>query len=266
MNDRVDCLVFGDQLDALVTGTLPAPAVDHLRAHAAVCAECEALFRVHEHLAQPSLAELEARVPGGLLEELPDRVMDAIRTEAAPAGQGGRVGPGPGRGSGVVGRIGLRLVPWLAAASLALLASTAFLAREVGQLRGREQVLAMELEARRAQVQGLQASLDPARPAAASRRPGTRPGLFPLRETVTVEVLVEFLGGLPPARVVLSEAEVQALLRRPGELGGPALRSLVARLPLEGGITAGDLVAALTGPGIRPEVEIDAGRLMNLVS
>lgn len=256
MTNDVECRVFGDQLDALVAGTLPSHAVGHLRAHAAACPECATLLRVHEHLAGPSLEALEARVPEGILAGFPDRVMEAVRSADASPG-----------GSGVVaGRIGPRLVPWMAAASLVLLASTGFLGAEVMRLREQAGVLALEVEARRAQVEGLRVAGPPNSRGAVALRTGILPGGLVRGGTVTVADVVELLRGLPADRVVLREDQVRALLRRPGALGRSELRALAGRIPPAGGVTAGDLVAALSEGGIDPESELDAGRLMDLLS
>lgn len=259
MSNDVECRVFGDQLDALVAGTLRGPAVAHMRAHAAGCPECAALLRVREHLAGPSLEALEDRVPEEVLAGFPDRVMEAVRAEGALAGSAAAAGSGA------------RFVPWLAAAAVALLASTGFLAREVLRLQQREAVLALEVEARRAQVEGLQATGLPdapptSTPLAAGLRRGPFPGAIGRDGTVTAADLAELLRGLPGERVVLREAQVRALMRRPGALNQAGLRSLAGRISPEGDVTARDLLAALTGAGIDPDAEFDAGRLMDLLS
>lgn len=254
MTNDVECRVFQDQLDALVAGTLRGPAVAHLRAHAAACSECAGILAVHEHLAGPSLEALEARVPEEVMAGFPDRVMDAVRADRAPASE---VAAGPFRS---------RLVPWLAAASVALLASTGFLGAEVMRLREAAGVLALEVEARRAQVEGLRVAGPRDAQGSGALRTGILAGGVVRGGTVTVADVVELLRGLPADRVVLREDQVRALLRRPGVLGRAEFRTLAGRIPPDGGVTAGDLVAALTEAGIDPEAELDAGRLMDLLS
>ena len=65
MKKDVDCLVFEDQLDALVAGGLPVEGLEQLRLHAFSCPDCAMLLKVKEHLTRPSLEGLEAAVPVG---------------------------------------------------------------------------------------------------------------------------------------------------------------------------------------------------------
>lgn len=74
----VDCRVFQDQLDAMVEGTLPLEGMRQMRLHAEGCPECAMELRVKEHLALPSLAELEKRVPDEMVTSMWGRVSSEV--------------------------------------------------------------------------------------------------------------------------------------------------------------------------------------------
>ena len=74
MKKEIDCQVFEDQLDALARGTLPEEGARQLRTHAESCPACAAQMAVQKHLASPSLEELEAAVPEGMLASLWPRI------------------------------------------------------------------------------------------------------------------------------------------------------------------------------------------------
>ena len=77
----IDCRIFEDQIDTLLDGTLSEEGLRQLRLHALACPACAAALEIHEHLARPSLAELEEEVPEHFLATLGSRVEDAIARE-----------------------------------------------------------------------------------------------------------------------------------------------------------------------------------------
>lgn len=112
MEERVDCRVFEDQLDALVRDELPEEGVRCLLLHAGGCPECAMQLRVKEHLFGGSLEELEQMVPEGLLESLWDRVkpvltVGSVESGKEVAGEVATVEAG-GRGEGMAGEV----APW----------------------------------------------------------------------------------------------------------------------------------------------------------
>ena len=52
MNEKVDCRVFQDQLEALVNGDLGEEGAESLRGHALTCPDCSMLLKVHEHVSR----------------------------------------------------------------------------------------------------------------------------------------------------------------------------------------------------------------------
>lgn len=265
MTGPVDCQVFGDQMDALVRGTLPAEGARQLRLHASECQACALQLRVQEHLVGPSLEALEARVPGALLETMEDRVMAAVRRGAGSGPAGGEAPRGFG---GAAVRARAFLVPGLAAAAGVLLFSTALLVREVGTLRERAEVLALELAAREAR---LAAEADRTRPDPVARTAalaGTKPFVRALarRKTITVEELLDLLGQIPSDRVVLTAAQVSGALRTPSAMGTPILREIRGHLSLGGEVRAGELVRALEASGVGRETTLETADLVDLLS
>ena len=81
MKKEIDCQVFEDQLDALLDGSLPDEGIGQLQLHALSCPDCAMLLRVHEHLALPSLEELEAGVPEELLTSMWPRIEVEVRPQ-----------------------------------------------------------------------------------------------------------------------------------------------------------------------------------------
>lgn len=121
MKKEIDCQVFEDQLDALLDGSLPDEGIGHLQLHALSCPDCAMLLRVHEHLALPSLEELEAATP----EELVASMWSTVEAEVGPMVEGVvKEGKKEGLGGVSAGTPGVHRFPWLvptlAAASIVL--------------------------------------------------------------------------------------------------------------------------------------------------
>lgn len=265
MKSEVDCLVFADQMDALVRGTLPVEGARQLRLHAATCLDCATQLRVHEHLVGPSLEALEARVPPALLVGLADRVL-ALSGSVREGDRPSVMAPSSGRGA----RGGRRsiLIPALSAAASLLLFSTGFLMKEVGRLRAQGAELAQEMEAQgsRLAAQMERTAVDPvARTAALA---GSKPLVRALarRKTITVEELLALLAQLPPDRIVLTRAQWTEALQVPSPLGTPLLRGLRNQLPPGEGLRAGALIRALEASEIDADVTLRTADLIDLLS
>ena len=265
MTRQVDCLVFADQMDALVRGTLPVEGARQLRLHAATCPDCATQLRVHEHLVGPSLEALEARVPTALLTGMAQRVLALAGTppEGALAFKGDPTGGGDAR----TGRRRV-LVPALSAAASLLLFSTGFLGKEVARLREEGAALAQEVAIQRTRLaaQASGTALDPvARTAALA---GSKPLVRALarRKTITVEELLALLAQLPPDRVVVTRAQWGDALQSPSPLGTPLLRELRSRLPPGEALRAGALIRALESSGIGAGVTLRTADLVDLLS
>ena len=121
MNKDVDCRVFEDQLDGLISGELSEEGAHHLRRHALVCPDCAILLKVQEHLALPSLTELSADVPQEHLDSMWNRVQEDL---ASRDEENRRETPRRARHTW--------LIPTLAAASVALFALGMVLGHDFG--------------------------------------------------------------------------------------------------------------------------------------
>lgn len=253
MTDRVDCLVFEDQLEALVEGRLPAEGLRRLRAHAEACAACGTQLQVKAHLASPTLAELEPRVPDDLVDGMYGRVREALDgaqdTTAPRLRRAARTNP---------------LVPLLAAASVALLISTGLLGRQLLREQERAGFLEMELEVQQARVSGLLSAAG-----SAGSRSGLAFTLFrPLarRETVTVAELRELLDGLPAHRTILSAERVQSLRSLPSTRRGWVMDELLSAIPPDEGVSAGDLADLLDRASMSPDRTLRTADLLELLT
>jgi len=277
MSKDVDCQVFGDQLDALVKGTLPDEGMRQLRLHADTCLECATQLRVQEHLARPSLEELEARVPDALLASMWFRVEQSVKEEAgagagevpvpveeprSPAGRDERkrrIEPRP--------RVGW-LIPTLAAASLLLLFSTGFLVHELGRLRDREAILAQQVAEQQRWLSELEVgpSADPvARMAAlAGRNPWLR--ALSRQETISVQGLRTLLERMPGDRMVMSRGQLDAAVRSRTLPVPPPLREALRGIEGRDGARARDLLRALERMELSPELRLPTTDLIRLLS
>ena len=290
----VDCQVFGDQLDGLVRGDLPAEGERLLRLHAEICPGCATQLRVQEHLVQPSLAELEAQVPEELLASLWSRVEGEVGPRAGVAGEGagggdevGRTGERPayGKGAGRRGKggsgdpggsgratgvgSGFRwLVPALAAATLALLFSTGFLTLELSRAQERDALLAQQVAEQQRWLSELEvgANADPvARTAAlAGRSPWLR--ALGRQESISIQGLRVLLGRMPGDRMIMTQAQVDAALRSRTPLGMPLLREVLAGIEGRDGVRVRDLIQALDGLDVGPDVAVPTADLVSLLS
>jgi hypothetical protein len=263
MKESVDCQVFSDQLERLLDGTLPNEALGLLRQHADACPTCATQLRVKSHLARPTLAELESRVPDPMVETMYRQVRAALDEPATPVG----ADPHP-LGSGTAALHGPRSfarpwVPLLAAASVALLLSTGVLGIQLRRAKLQEARMAVQLDVQRARVTGLLT--------AGGRATGATGGaswlrFVPAQETITIAELVELLDRVPADRVILSETRVGLLRSRPTTRAGRIMDGLLQEISSDDGIRAGDLLRALDRARIRRDLTVRTADLVELLS
>ena len=265
-----DCQVFADQLDALVRGALPEEGVRQLRLHAGSCADCATLLKVQEHLVHPSLEDLESRVP----EEVVAGMWEAVREDLSSRqpGHGESAAAVPEESSLALNHPRLQprarwLVPALAAATLALLFSTGFLYWQTTELQSRAAALAQQVEDQRHWMAELDAdAADPvARTAAlAGRNPWSR--ALSRQDQISLADLRDLLARAPGNRVILSQAQLDAVLRNRMPLSPPILRDAMGRIQGTDGVTAAELLAALDGLDASPDTTLPTKELMALFS
>jgi hypothetical protein len=262
----VDCLVFEDQLDALVAGGLPVEGLEQLQLHAFSCPDCAMLLKVKEHLTRPSLEELEAAVPQNLLDSMWPRVEKGLGGSPGPA----RARPSPGT------RLPW-LVPSLAAASVVLLLSTGFLFSALRRTTARGDELARQVSELQLGMEELDARtewVERTAQLAGNSRNRARALNFQLagQESITVGALVELLETYPPERVLLDASQVRSLFgstqRTP-----PGLREVLVLLDdilsprLEGReIRAGDLAEWLNSAELPRDLSLPKASLIELLS
>ncbi len=287
MKKDIDCQVFEDQLDALVEGSLPEEGIDQLRLHVLSCADCAMLVRVQEHLALPTLEELETTVPEDLLGSVWPRVEDVVK-EGKEGGLGGVsaetrghwVGPGkrenvraretPEQSGGKTPwhRRSTWLIPFLAAASMALLFSTGFLVTQLRKSGMSEIRLARQVEELEAGLNELQGRIDGIERTGilASQSPWARAfslDLSPLtsQESIRVEWIQQTLQKLPPDTPLLTASQVGGILRSPLSRGFPGLREQLAEHSAADGLSAQELLLVIEGIQLDPDQLIPTSRL-----
>jgi hypothetical protein len=261
----VDCQVFGDQLDVLVEGGLSEDGIRQLRHHAAECTECSMQLKVKEHLMGPSLAELESEVPEELLASVWGGVRAGLEADAADS-----VAAGVLQERTVIPiRPRLRwAIPALAAATLVLVFSTGFLSVALGSARDREATLAQQVAEQQRWLAELGASpfADPAARTAAlaGRSPWAR--ALSRQESITIQGLQTLLERVPGDRAVLSQDQLDSVLRSRIPLPVPLLREALARFDDGDGVLARDLLRALETLDVSPDMRVPTAELMDLLS
>ena len=247
--DRVDCTVFGDQLDSLVRGELPEAGVALLRGHAAACSECASLLRMQERLVTPSLAELEAQVPDAYVASMWKDVQGVV--DAPPAGALRRTG---------------WAVPLLAAATVALLLANGLALRAVGRAEDRAQDLAGQVLDQQRRLALLQPTQGPGLQGARTGFTGRGGALRALqdRTDLTVADLRSLLQERPGETPVIGAAGTRQLAR--SRLVPTAWRDAMARLDTGDEVTAGALLTVLDDLDIPGDTSVPAARLFELLT
>jgi len=265
---EIDCQVFGDQLDALLGGSLPDEGMGQLQVHALTCPDCAMLLRVQEHLAFPSLGDMEAAVPEELLASVWPLTKDVVK-EGKKDGLGGVPAgtPPPPRFSW--------LIPTLAAASVVLLLSTGFLFSELRRTQAEGTELAEELGDLREEMDELGARTEWIERTA--RLAGTRKSraldyVLEGEESITLGAVVELLGRYPADMVLFEASQVEGLLEtfiRPP----PELRDLFGILAngirISGElreVRAGDLAQWIETSGLPSDMVVPKSPLFELLS
>jgi len=253
----IDCQVFEDQIDAYSRGALSDEGLEQLRLHAESCPECAMQLRVQEHLAIPSLEEVEAAVP----EEVLAAVWPGIQGELAKR-RSGSAGRAPSRtGLGWLRPNWLHpawLRPTLAAATVVWAIATGFLFSELKRMEAREEALVQRL-----------AELD-VRSEAVERTAGLA-GRSPLiralaREgSLSVAALRDRLRSLPGNTVVLDASELEDLLANTPSLTPPVWRAAVAEYEGGEGIRVRDLLAILESSGVPSDMSVPTSRLIQVL-
>jgi hypothetical protein len=266
----IDCQVFEDQLDALLANNLSDEGTRQIQLHALACPDCAMLVRVQEHLALPSLEELEAAVP----EELLASMWPKVQAEVAPQPVDAPIDV-PEEPSGL--RSFPWLVPTLAAASVALLFSTGFLFSELRQTKARGMQLAEqigELETGLAELDPKTEWVERTAQLAGGERNRARALNYVLagQESITVEALMELLGKYPADLVLFEASQVENLLgtsvRPPPELRdlfGFLAKAMTTLGELKE-VRAGDLAEWLATSGLPPDMVVPKSPLIELLS
>lgn len=194
----------------------------------------------------PSLKSLEG--------EVPDEWIDAMWKDVA-----GRIG---GRRRSTHGW----LVATLAAASVALLATSLWSLGALHASRGREAMLLDELRAQEARV-ALPAEATPPSHLGRNRDAAIRAGWVRSlegRRSVPVDEFLEILATLPPGTVLLDEGRARAVLE--ARLVPAAWRRALDGLDTDGPLRAGDLLSALRLMNLPAGATVPAGRLLDLLT
>lgn len=251
MNRPTDCEAFHEQLDALVDGRLPDDGLEQLRRHAASCADCAMQLRIHEHLASPSLREVEAMVPDELAETVLPRVQREVAMQSG--GPHARRSTWPGR-----------LVPALAAATLLLCVGSGALFWEMGQLRDRETELVRQVteQGRRLAQLDARTSMDPVARAANVAGRSSWEWALARRRTVTLAELVELLKSAPASTTIFSSTEAAAFTEALPMGMASLMAEALAALDTNDGIQIGEVLDVIDGLKLDVERRISTSRLL----
>ncbi len=252
MKKSIDCEVFQDQLDTLKAGALSDEGVEQLRLHAASCPDCAMLLEMHERLAPHSFEEWEAVVPDEYVSSMWSRVRSEIVTRESRR-----------RGSGRAWWASRWLVPTLAAASLVLLVSTAFLLGELSRVRASERALALEVAKhgrRLAELEVTSSGTSAALMGLVGRRAWERQ--LASRQSVSVGELRRMLEGVPSEMTIVGAARLDL-----GELPtwvALGWRAALDEIEDEDGVQAGELLRALERLDLGTDTRIPVHRLLSV--
>ncbi len=282
MKKDIDCRVFEDQLDSLVSGSLPEDGIDQLKLHASSCHACMMLFRVKEHLLTPSLGDLEESVPEEMVASMWQRVEAEVRPRseadlALTPGHASEPSSDPVYDRAPTPMRRSWLLPTLAAASVALLFSTGFLLTrlrtvEAGAIALQTQI--GDLQRDMVELDARTEWVERTGQLAGSRRTQTRALGYLLtgQESVTVADLVRLLGMYPANRVVFTASEVNDLTGTSARIP-PELRELVSILAAAltdqdgvGEVRAGELAEWLASSDLDQTLSVPKGPLIEILS
>ncbi|UCG84745.1 MAG: zf-HC2 domain-containing protein [Gemmatimonadota bacterium] len=255
MNQRPDCDVFQDQLDALLDEKLPEAGLEQLRLHAASCPGCAMQLRVHRHLVTRSLSDLEADVPAEVLGSVWPRVQADIAVSRSSRWSV----PIPWHGWN-------RLVPVLAAATLLLCIGTGLLYRRVVQLHERETALVQQIaeQDRRLAQLATGMSMDPVARAARLAGRAVWERALERRNSVSVSEIEAMLSSLPAQATMFDAGASEVLARRIPFWSATAAEAALSGIDSADGIQAGELLQVLAALDINPDRRIATARILGL--
>lgn len=253
MSHKADCDVFQEQLDALLGDRLPDAGLEQLRLHAASCADCALQLRVQEHLASPSLRDLE----GQISDELAGSVLPRVLAEIAAHQASTQRAPGKWYGWS-------RLVPTLAAATLLLFVGSGLLYLQVRQLREQEAFLVRQVteQGRRLAQLDVRTSMDPVARAASLAGRGLWERALSRRNSVTVSELERMLQSTPASTTIFSAAESEALTESLPRWMMALIREHLADIQANDGIQAGELLQVVRSLDIETDRRISTSRIL----
>ncbi len=253
MSKGIDCDVFQDQLDALESGELREVGAA-LRQHAAQCADCAMLLRLHEHLTASRREELEAAVPDDLVASMWRDVQAEIATRRS-------------RRAWKSGGAGSRnwLVPAMAAAVVALLIGVGFLYGELLRLQQRERLLVQQVT----EQQGRLAEPDLGTATGPIARTASLVGkrrwerMLARRERVTLAELRRLIARLPAGSTVYGRAEFERLIAGAPFWITSAWRGVLIEIETDDGIQAGELLQLLESMAVDSDRSIPTSRILS---
>jgi len=263
----IDCQTFAGYLDEFSQGKLSREQVEQLRAHALQCRECAMLFKIREHLRQPTIAELSNAMPPGMGAEMWRRVAHAL----------GRGGP-PGM---IRDRERRRwwarplLVPALTAACLLLLVVSTVLVGEIRRGHRREQTLAgilVRQEAHRSHDVTRSQAATAVFGIAESRLETGRTPLFSRdwqrvlrdRDALRWEELVRHLERLPEDLTLLDSHDAEELLTQLDRWRGIAIPPGAWGLDLRDGLQREEVIEIVRSLPIDPQRPIASHEIRRL--
>jgi hypothetical protein len=268
MTRPIDCVYFGEQLDALMEGTLPDDAKAHLRAHAAECAECSTALRIQDHLLGPPLDSIEAEVPREHLDTMWERVGEAIQPVAPETSQPDSEPVFQKRGW---------LVSTLAAASLVLLLATSGLGLALSRSKASEARLANQMaEFEHRLGSGASGEAWIQRTGELQQNPSRRAKAVAYHlqgaDEVDVDGLLDLLARLPSGTIILDAESLEAMYRTPGYTSSElrellvVLNDAVVEIQPEHGLRAGDFADWLSNAALPNDLSVPTTALLELLS
>jgi len=149
MNRPITCENFMERLEEMASHAMPGEELVRLEKHADGCPDCAMLLRLHVHLVDESLADVETRVPDALVAGMWPRLQAEMSGRTGLAFSPANVRRWQHRLRSLLGTRSRSpsgwLVPALAASVMILLIGGGYLLGEVNQLKQRERLLVTSL-------------------------------------------------------------------------------------------------------------------------
>lgn len=291
MNRLITCENFMERLEAMASHAMPGEELVRLEKHADGCPDCAMLLRLHVHLADESLADVETRVPDALVAGMWTRLQAEMRGRTGTAASHAPTNRWQHRFCSLRGTRPRSaagwLVPALAASVMILLFGGGYLLGEVNQLKQRERLLVASLlqqEQMAASGVGTRSawrSLSPAPQLLAgmnrgpawlglsrmrsSERTGLTRTLAGERELSVVQ-LANLLATLPPRAEVLSGEAIRTARWQRSRQREFRRVAEAANVPIEDGLQAGEALRILEKLELNPERTFSTTRLLVLAT